>query len=81
MIFAFWSRAYVRHLEEEIAWLRLESQKAQQRYEVATDQLVILRTGGQASVAPRPLMADKEEGIQKELASLMADTEFAQAGT
>ena len=30
----FWSSAYVRHLEEEIAWLRLEAQKAQQRYEV-----------------------------------------------
>lgn len=76
----FWSSAYVQHLEAEIAWLRLERQKEAQRANIAVAELVRLKTDGHANVHPRPLMSDSEDALKKELAGLMGDAEFAQAG-
>ena len=81
MIWRFWSTAYVQHLEAEILWLRTREQAAQQRYEVATAELVRLRTEGQAHVAPRPLMAEREPDVDAELKTLQANSEWAGVGS
>jgi len=76
----FWSSAYVQHLEAEIAWLRLERQKETQRANIAVAELVRLKTDGHAQVHPRPLIADSEEALRTELADLMGNAEYTQAG-
>lgn len=80
MMWRFWSSAYVKHLEAEIGWLRDRAQAAQQRYEVAIAELVRLKTDGHANVAPRPIMADREEDVSRELADLRKDSEWAGVG-
>lgn len=72
---------YIAHLLDEIAWLRTQAQAAQQRYEVAVAELVRLKTDGQANVAPRPLMVEREQDVGAEVQRMFADQEFAQAGT
>jgi hypothetical protein len=81
MILRFWSAQYVRHLEEEIAWLRIEMKRQEQRAEDAISQMLQIKTAGAAALPPRPLIADKERDVQQELAELMKDSEFSQAGT
>ena len=80
-MFRFWSTAFVRHLEEEIAWLRVEKQKETQRANIAVAELVRLQTGGQANIHPTPLMAEREQDLTKELGDLRNDPEWATAGT
>lgn len=80
MMFRFWSAAYARHLEAEIAWLRVEMQKEKQRAADAVNALVALKTQGQVVLAERPLIADREKDVQTELADLMRDSEFSQVG-
>ncbi|HJQ66981.1 MAG TPA: hypothetical protein VJ816_11410 [Gemmatimonadales bacterium] len=80
MIWRFWSSAYVRHLEAEIAWLRLERQKESQRANDAVAQLVFLKTDGQANVMPRPLIADREQDIAQDFSELQKNEEWAQSG-
>ena len=80
MIFRFWSTAYVRHLEDEIAFLRTEMKRHEQRAADAVDMLLRVQTQGQAALPVRPLIADREPDVQKELSELMANSEFSQAG-
>ena len=81
MVLRFWSSAFVRHLEEEIAWLRVEKQKETQRANIAVAELVRLKTDGQASVHPQPLLPDAAPAdLATELADLRRDPEWAQAG-
>jgi hypothetical protein len=77
----FWSNAYVKHLEGEILWLRLELQKQQQRAEDKANALVALRTQGQVTLAERPLIADREKDVETEIKDLMRDSEWSQVGT
>ena len=83
MIWRFWSSAYVRHLEAEIDFLRTEMKRHEQRAADAVDMLLRVQTQGQAALPVRPLIADREqdETVQKTLNDLMANTEFAQAGS
>ena len=81
MIFRFWSRQYVAHLEAEIAWLRLEAQKARQEKADAVDAMVRVKTGGRAGVPLRPLIADREKEVTNQIEDLFANPEFARAGT
>ena len=81
MMFRFWSRAYVRHLEAEVEWLRTEAQKARQDAQIARAELVRIATAGQANVAPRPLMADREQDVTQELEALRQSPEWAQVGS
>jgi hypothetical protein len=81
MFLRFWSTAYVQHLEAEIEYLRTERAKEAQRANIAVAELVRLKTDGHATIHPRPLMSDKEDDLRKELAGLMGDAEFSQAGS
>jgi hypothetical protein len=81
VIWRFWSSAYVQHLEAEILYLRTAAQQAQQRYEVAIAALVALKTDGQANVAPRPLIAEREADVDAELKTLQANSEWAGVGS
>ena len=81
MVWRFWSTAYVRHLEAEIDFLRTEMKRHEQRAADAVDMLLRVQTQGQAALPVRPLIADREPDVQKELSELMANTEFAQAGS
>jgi monomeric isocitrate dehydrogenase len=81
MMFRFWSSTLVRHLEDEIAWLRLERQKETQRANDAVAELVRLSTAGQANVQAHPLIADREQDLAKELTELQKDGEWSQVGT
>jgi hypothetical protein len=76
----FWSTAYVQHLEAEIAWLRIEMQRHEQRAADAVDQLLRVATQGQAALPVRPLIADREPEVAQELRDLLANSEFAKAG-
>lgn len=76
----FWSRAFVRHLEAEIEWLKLQWAKADQRAAIAVAELVRLKTDGQAAVHPQPLQADREADLTRELTDLRQDAEWAKAG-
>lgn len=76
----FWSRAFVKHLEEEISWLRTERQKETHRANIAVAELVRLKTEGQANVHPTPLIADREQDLTRELSDLRQDPEWARAG-
>ncbi len=80
MIWRFWSTAYVQHLEAEIAYLRTERAKEAQRANIAVAELVRLKTDGHATIHPRPLMSDTEDALRTELAGLMDNAEFSQAG-
>jgi len=81
MLIRFWSTAYVRHLEAEVTWLRLEMRRHEQRAADAVDQLVRVQTAHQAALPPRPLIADRERDVATELTDLLKDSEFAQVGT
>ena len=81
MMFRFWSSQYVRHLEAEIEFLRTEMRRHEQRAADAVNQLVILQTQGQASLPPRPLIADRERDVAQEVSELLRDSEFSQVGT
>ncbi len=81
MMFRFWSSAYVRHLEAEIDFLRTEMKRHEQRAADAVDQLLRVQTQGQAALPVRPLVADREPDLTKELGALQRDPEWAQAGT
>ena len=81
MRFGFWSREYVRHLEGEIDWLKTQWAKSNQRADIAVAELVRLKTDGQASVHPQPLLPDAAPAdLATELADLRRDPEWAQAG-
>jgi len=80
MIWRFWSTAYVRHLEAEIEFLRTEMKRHEQRADDAVDQLLRDRTQGQVALPPRPLIADREPDLTKELTELRQDPEWARAG-
>lgn len=81
MMFRFWSSVYVRHLEQEIDWLRVEMRKEKQRADDAVSAMLALQTQGQVALPPRPLIADKEKDVQRELADLMQNSEFMQVGS
>lgn len=80
MIWRFWSSAYVKHLEAEVGWLRTELQKQQQRAEDKANALVALKTQGQVVLAERPLIADREQAVQNEVAELLKNSEWAGVG-
>ena len=77
----FFRHAYVRHLEAEIVFLRTEMRRHEQRAADAVDQLVRLKTEGQAALPPRPLIADREKDVSAELQRVFADSEFSEVGT
>ena len=79
----FWSTAYTQHLEGEMAWLRIEMNRAQQRYEIATAELVRLRTDGHANVHPQPLIPPTldDPKLRADLDAMTSNPDWAQAGT
>lgn len=81
MIFRFWSSQYVRHLEAEIQWLRVEMKRHEQRAEDAVSAMLALKTQGAVALPPRPLIADRERDVQQEIGDLLRDSEFSQVGT
>ena len=80
MIWRFWSTAYVRHLEEEIHFLRTEMKRHEQRAADAVDQLLRTQTQGQAALPVRPLIPDREADPMRELTALRNEPEWAMAG-
>ena len=76
----FWSTAYVRHLEEEIHFLRTEMKRHEQRAADAVDQLLRTQTQGRAALPVRPLIPDREPDLTKELTELQSNPDWAHAG-
>lgn len=81
MIWRFWSTAYVRHLESEIEWTRLQWAKADQRAQDAVSAMLALQTQGQVALPVRPLIADREKDVQREVEDLLKNSEWSQVGT
>lgn len=81
MFLRFWSSAYVRHLEQEIEWLRLEMRKEKQRADDAVSTMLAVKTQGAAALPVRPLIASQEKDVQTEMETLLRDSEFSSVGT
>lgn len=81
----FWSRAYVMHLEEEIAWLRDRLDMERHRAEVAIDNLINVRvaatTQAPVQAMQQPVKPEQSaEAMDALVRRLQADPEFANAG-
>jgi len=75
----FAGRAYIRHLEAEIAWYRTQMIHERQRAEKALDRLLEQRGIGPITVpTPEEIMAAVEDNPVERL---MRDPEFASAGS
>jgi len=74
--FRFWAVAYVKHLEQEIEYLRGQMEHERQRAERAIDELLNVRHVG-AVTTPTPREVQQQEtAIQK----LLQDSEFSETG-
>ncbi len=80
----WWSnRAFIRHLENEITYFRVQYERERTRAEHAVEELLRLRV---PSIAPltRPSALPTAPVVRDEaadaLATLMGDPEFTQAG-
>ena len=72
----FPSTEFLRHLEAEIQWLKIELKHERQRAEVAIDQLLRVRVGV-GSVTPRE---ESPDALTKEVEALLGNPEFSHAG-
>lgn len=72
-----WSRRYVRHLEAEIEWFKLQVEHERQRAELAVDELLRVRVGAGPVTQTTPGEAKAAQTI---VDKMLSDTEFAEAG-
>lgn len=68
-------------LEMELAYFKLQFEKERQRAELAVSQLLAMKTQGQATLPPQPLLADREKDVARDLSDLVRDSEWSQVGT
>lgn len=67
---------YLRHLEAEIVWLKLQMIHERQRAEFALDKLQMLHVGGGPVTVPTP----DERRAEATITDLLSNPEFVNAG-
>ena len=72
------STEFLRHLEAEIQWLKIELKHERQRAEVAVDQLLRLKAGAHPVTPVETSPA--REALQREVDELLNNPEFTQIG-
>ena len=73
----FWATAYLRHLEAEIAGLKLQMVHERQRAELAVDTLLRLKIGAGPITVP---MLEETAAAKSAFEALLLDPEFTNAG-
>lgn len=76
-MFRFWARKYVRHLEQEIEYLRGQAEHERQRAERALDELLRVRTNIGPITVPTPREVEQAETV---IEKMVRDSEFSLTG-